>query len=138
MTITDGAEGTLGQLLNDPDAMAQILSLAQSLGLQPPEASPPEKPRAASAKPPAPFRKPPEIAEMPEMPDMQMMQSMMRLLQQAQQTDGKQEALFCALKPYLAPEKREKLDRALQMSKLSRLAGFAMKNYGTLDTKGGK
>ena len=133
--------------------MAQILSLAQSLGLQPPAAAPPQTSAAGadfnsrppspapSASPAAAKSAPSSPAVPPELtglPDARMMQSMLRLLQQSQHTDGKQEALFCALKPYLAPEKREKLDRALQMAKLSRLAGFALKNYGTVADKGGK
>lgn len=116
MIGTEGPESQLNEILNDPERMAQILSLAQSFGLQPPE--------TPSAPPPS---APP--------PDSEMLQSMMRLMQQARQTDGKQEALLSALKPYLAPERREKLDRAIQLARISHLAGYALRNYGGL--KGG-
>ena len=33
-------------------------------------------------------------------------------MQQAQHTDKRQEALLCALKPYLAPERQAKIDEA--------------------------
>ena len=52
-------------------------------------------------------------------------------------TDGKQEALLCALKPFLRPERREGIDRAMQLAKLSQLAGIALKNGGLMGSKGG-
>ncbi len=114
----DGLEEQLQKILNDPDSMAQILSLAQSFGLQPPE--------EASAAPPAP---PP--------PDDGMAKAIFGMMQQARQSDGKQEALLLAIKPYLRPERRSKIDRALQIAKVSHMAGFALRNYGKLPGKGG-
>ena len=66
------------------------------------------------------------------MPDLQFLQSMMGVMQQAQRSDGKQEALLCALKPFLRPERREGIDRAMQLAKLSQLAGIALKNGGLM------
>ena len=57
---------------------------------------------------------------------------MMQMMQQLQQTDTKQDALLCALKPYLSSERQSKLDKAMQLARLSRIAGFALKNYGGL------
>ena len=56
-------------------------------------------------------------------------------MQQARQSDSKQEALLCALKPYLAPDRRDKIDRALEIARISHLAGFALRNYGKLPGK---
>ncbi len=106
--------------MNDPDSMAQILSLAQSFGLQPPE----QAASAPSAPPPPP-------------PDDGFVRAIFGMMQQAQQSDGKQEALLHALKPYLRPERQGNIDRALQIAKISHLAGFALRNYGTLPGKGG-
>ncbi len=114
MIGTEGLESQLNEILNDPERMAQILSMAQSFGLQPPE--------TPTSAPPL---------------DPEMLQSMMQLMQQAQRADGKQEALLSALKPYLAPERREKLDRAIQLARISHLAGYALRNYGILGGKGG-
>lgn len=113
----EGLEEQLQQILNDPDSMAQILSLAQSFGLQPPGEAP-------SAPPPPP-------------PDDGMAKAIFGMMQQARQSDGKQEALLQAIKPYLRPERRGKIDRALQIAKVSHMAGFALRNYGKLPGKGG-
>ncbi len=115
----EGLEEQLQKIMNDPDSMAQILSLAQSFGLQPPE--------AASSAPSAP----------PPPPDDGFVKAIFGMMQQAQQSDGRQEALLHALKPYLRPERQGNIDRALQIAKISHLAGFALRNYGKLPGKGG-
>ena len=114
----DGLEEQLQKILDDPDSMAQILSLAQSFGLQPPG----QAASAPSAPPP---------------PDDGMAKAIFGMMQQARQSDGKQEALLQALKPYLRPERRGKIDRALQIARISHMAGFALRNYGKLPGKGG-
>lgn len=116
MIGTEGLEDKLQQLLNDPDSMAQIMSLAQSFGASQPQ----EQPQAA----------------VPPIDD-GMMRAIVGMMQQLQQTDSRQDALLCALKPYLAPERREKIDRAAQIARLSRLAGSALQNYGGLLGKRG-
>ena len=115
----EGLEEQLQKILDDPDSMAQILSLAQSFGLQPPD--------AAASAPSAPL--PPA--------DDGLMKAVFGMMQQARQSDGRQEALLQALKPYLRPERRGKIDRALQIAKISHIAGFALRNYGKLAEKGG-
>ena len=123
MTHTDGLEDKLQQILNDPDSMAQILSLAQSFGMSP---EPP-----SDHGPSAPPKPEPKIG----MPDEGFLQAVMGLMQQARQSDGKQEALLCALQPFLAPDRRDKIDRAMEIARISHLAGFALRNYGKLSGK---
>ena len=123
MVGTEGFEDKLNQILSDPDSMAKIMNLAQSLG----------GPAAAPNGPPDPPPKPP-----PPPPDDAFVKGILRLMQQAQHTDKRQEALLCALKPYLAPERQAKIDEALRIAKLSQLAGFALKNYGGFPGKGEK
>lgn len=106
MIETEGLEEKLNQILNDPNSMAQILSMAQSFGMT--ETAP-----EASAAPSS-------------MPDEAALLSMLQMFWQAQQSCGRDDALLCALKPYLAPERREKLDRAMQLAKLSRIANMAL------------
>lgn len=122
MILTDDLEEKLNQILADPESMAQILSLAQSFGMaaEPPTDRPPDA---------APPRVPPPPA------DTAMLQGIMRLMQQTQQSDRHQEALLQALKPYLAPERRGKLDRAMQIARISHLVSAALKNYGKLELK---
>lgn len=116
----DGLEDKLQQILNDPDSMAQILSLAQSFGGQ-------------SSNPKETFSAPtPPSCAGEGMPDLAFVQGIMELMQQAQRSDEKQEALLCALKPFLRPERRAGIDRALALARISHLAGYALKNYGGL------
>ncbi len=123
MAATEGFEDKLNQILSDPDSMAKIMSLAQSLGRE----------QSAPSPPPAPSRPQP-----PPPPDDAFVKGILRLMQQAQHTDKRQEALLCALKPYLAPERQAKIDEALRIAKLSQLAGLAFKNYGGFPWKGDK
>lgn len=123
MAATEGFEDKLNQILSDPDSMAKIMSLAQSLGRE----------QSAPSPPPAPPRPQP-----PPPPDDAFVKGILRLMQQAQHTDKRQEALLCALKPYLAPERQAKIDEALRIAKLSQLAGLAFKNYGGFPWKGDK
>ena len=101
------------EVLNDPAQMAQVLELAKSLGvtLPPPDASagaPPEE-KAPPDTPPA----PPPVQSPP----------MGGLAQQ-------QEALLRALEPFLRPARREKIERALQIARLSGIAGSALRRGG--------
>ena len=113
-----GLEEKLSEILNNPESMAQILSMAKSLGMEPDQAE-----KTAPESPPA--------------ADPEMLQGLMRLMKQVQYRDGKQEALLQALKPYLAPERRDKIDQALQIARISHLAGAALGNYGGIFGKQG-
>lgn len=123
MAATEGFEDKLNQILSDPDSMAKIMSLAQSLGGE--QNAPPPPPAPPRPQPPPP-------------PDDAFVKGILRLMQQAQHKDKRQEALLCALKPYLAPERQAKIDEALRIAKLSQLAGLAFKNYGGFPGKGDK
>lgn len=107
MIGTENLEEKLSQVLNDPNSMAQLMSFAQSLGMRPPDAPPPPGP------PPGPSPGPPPG-------DDAFVRGILQLVRQANQKDGPQEALLAALKPYLRPERREKLDRAMRASRASR------------------
>ena len=121
MSETDGLEDKLQQILNDPQSMAQILSLAQSLGMSPES----EQKQETSSAP------------LPPPPDDGFVKAIIGLMQQARKSDSKQEALLCALKPFLAPDRREKIDRALQIARISHLAGAALGQYGGFLGMGG-
>ena len=101
--------------------MAQILSIAQSFG-------------GGSASSEAP---PSTGAPSFSLPDEGFLTGIMQLMQQARQADGRQEALLLALRPYLAPERQARLDRAMEIARISHLAGAALRNYGGLMVKGG-
>lgn len=93
-------EQKLGALLNNPELMQKIMSMAQSLG-QP--AQPPQEPSPT-----------PEV-------DFAMLQRLSGLARQSG-IDSQQRALLTALKPYLSSERVSKLEKAMRAAKLARLA----------------
>lgn len=106
----DELNSRIEQILNDPGQMEQIFSIARSLGFSP-------APEAPAQPEPAP----------------QVSPGMLRILQQASRTDGRQEALLQALKPFLKPDRQRSVERAVQAAQLSRLAGLALRREA--DTK---
>ena len=111
-------EQAVSAMLQDPEQLQKIFALAQSLGFSPPAAqeAPPPPPEPAAA-PPAPAMQPPDERQ----------QALGALLQKAGKLDRRQENLLNALKPFLKPERREKIDRAMQAARISRLAGAALR-----------
>ena len=107
-------EELIGQILNDPEKLAQLSALAESLGLNgaPPEAPPP------LPKPPAPDRPPPPQTALP---DASMLSALMGTLGELNRVDKRLEALLCALKAYLPPDGCRRLDRAAELARLMRL-----------------
>ncbi len=122
MIETEGMEEQLNRILNDPNSMAQILSMAQAFGMgQESEASmPPMSP----------------VGDLFSM-DGGMLLQIMQIVQQLQQRDPRQEALLGALRAYLAPERQKKLDRAMELAKLTRIAGIALGPGGLFGGKVG-
>ena len=114
-------ESKLEQVLNDPKAMGQIMALAQSLGggSQPP---PPPPPPAEGA---APAGEPPAGGAMPDL-DPKLLGGMASLMGQLGQGDDRRTALLNALRPFVKPERYARLDQAVQIARLSRLARAAL------------
>ena len=100
-------EDKLNSILSNPDAMAQIMQLAQSFsgnGEPPPPPPPPRQeplPGALGGMDPG---------------------LLMKLLPLVQELGGGQDSharqLLYALSPYLKPERQAKVDRALQLARL--------------------
>lgn len=107
-------EELIGQILNDPEKMAQLSALAESLGLN---GAPPEAPLPLT-KPPAPDRPPPSQTSLP---DAAMLSALMGTLGELNRVDKRLEALLCALKAYLPPDGCRRLDRAAELARLMRL-----------------
>lgn len=111
----DGLEEKLNAVLSDPSAMEQIMSMARSLGLgAPPQTQPP----------------PPQDAPLPAPQDDPMLRQLVSAMAQAGAENGSQSALFRALRPFVRPEKREKLDRAARVAQLAHIAGAALRGLG--------
>lgn len=116
-------EARLEQILNNPDAMGQIMSLAQSLG------------GAAGASPPPPAQQPAHAegsadssgpaAAGPAL-DPQLLSGIAALLGNLDQGDDDRAALLRALRPFVREERRAKLDQAARIARLTRLVRSAL------------
>ena len=111
-------EEKLNTILGDPEAMGQILSLAQSLGLssQPEQEDHPPEEGAQEGDPPSLSGSDPMLR-----------QSMALLSALGQEENDKRTALLTALKPFLKPERQASLDRAIQLQRLTKMARVAFR-----------
>ena len=97
----DDISGVVSQILSDPEQMQQIMDLAKNLS-------------AGSGTDGA-------------MLSPERMEEIGKYLQKSEAVDRKQEALVHALRPFLRPSRQSKLDRAMQIARLSHIAGIALK-----------
>lgn len=67
--------------------------------------------------------------QIPQPDPAQLLQGFLQLSKQMG-GDDRQLALFQALKPFVRPERAEKLDRAIQVARISRLAGNTLQKLG--------
>ena len=102
----DGIEEKLGSILNNPQMMQQIMSMAQSFG-QSPVPPPAEEPSM----------------DIP-MPDPAAIQKVIALSGQLN-IDSQQKTLLHALRPYLTDQRIHKLEKAMRAAKLANLASSA-------------
>lgn len=118
----------LNSILSNPDAMSQIMQLAQSLGgggtadrETPPPAPPPPAPPAPA---PAPgggdlFS---SLSSLAGGLDPKLLTRLLPLIQElGSQRDNNARQLLYALRPYLKEERQDKVERALQLARLFHL-----------------
>lgn len=130
MEKEDGAlselEEKLGAILSNQDAMSQIMALAQSLGGA-------SQGGGAAAQPAAPAQEAPaEIAAQPSPPgglDPRLISMAMRLASEYNSNDDERAALLNALRPFVRPKRYAKLDKAIQISKLTRVIRIALDSF---------
>ena len=118
-------EEKLNSILGDQQAMGQIMALAQSLGKQ----SSSDQEEKDTAPEPA-EDAPPDLSQLMGNLDPKMVRLGMRLMREYQQDDGQNTALLQALRPYLREERRGRLDKAVQIAKMSRLLRVALGSLG--------
>ena len=119
----------LNELLSNPDSMAQIMRLAQSLSGNSEEGG-----GAGQREPPpqsAPqhhHQEPPQngggdlLSSLTGGVDPKLLMRLLPLVQElGGQRDSNARALLYALRPYLKPERQEKVERALQLARLFHL-----------------
>ena len=106
----------LNNILSNPNAMSQIMQLAQSLsgGQERPTAPPP--PQAKQSSPPD------LLSSLTGGIDPKLMARLLPLIQElGSQQDSNARALLYALRPYLKEERQDKVERALQLARLFHL-----------------
>ena len=123
----------LNELLSNPDSMAQIMRLAQSLsgetgggGDPEPPQSPPQTRQASQDRhhqgPPPENGGGDLLSGLTGGLDPKLLMRLLPLLRElGGQQDSNARALVYALRPYLKPERQEKVERALQLARLFHL-----------------
>ncbi len=123
----------LNELLSNPDSMAQIMRLAQSLsgetgggGDPEPPQSPPQTRQASQDRhhqgPPLENGGGDLLSGLTGGLDPKLLMRLLPLIQElGGQQDSNARALVYALRPYLKPERQEKVERALQLARLFHL-----------------
>ena len=122
----EGFEEKLNTILGDPQAMGQIMALARSLG-----GGEEQGERAVSEEPSEESEVPFSSADrlMGEM-DPHFMQIGLRLLEEYQRRDDRKTALLTALRPFVKEKRYAKLDKAIQIARLSRMIRTALEELG--------
>lgn len=105
-------ESTISQILGNPESMSQILSLAKSFGISPPEE------RQETPQPPQAMQPPVDSA----------LPAMAELIRQAGSVDPREVQLLNALKPYCSEDRCRRIDRALRAARLSQIAEAALRS----------
>ena len=117
-------EEQLNQILGNPQAMEQIMALAQSLsGKQEEERQPEEE-----TQPPAENDPPSPLSALDGL-DPRLLRMGMGLLSEYSAQDDKKTALLAALKPFLKPERQEKMDQAVRIARLTRVIRTALRMF---------
>lgn len=112
-------EEKLGAILNNPQAMGQIMELAKSIG------GGGEQPAAATA-PAAPETETPTVGGGI---DPRLMEVGMRALAAYQDADDRKTALLQALRPFVREERYKKVDKAIQIARVSKAIRAALDGF---------
>lgn len=130
----------LNSLLSNPEAMAQIMQMAQSLSggqaQQVPQA-PPQQPSPPPPPPPVQQAASPggnplaALSGLTGGMDTAMLTKLLPLIQElGSQNDSNARQLLYALRPYLKPDRQEKVERALQLARLFHLGKKFLAEWG--------
>lgn len=128
----DDFEEKLNAILSSPETMGQIMALANSLTGN--TGNPEEQPASEGGCPsPAPT---PQTGSGEFNPlsllqglDPSMLSTLSRLFQEYSRGEDERAALLAALKPFLRPERQEKVEKAMQITRISRVIREAMRLF---------
>lgn len=114
----------LNSILSNPDAMSQIMQLAQTLSGdgQSPDASTPPPPPAPSSPDP--------ISSLLGSADPSLILKFLPLIQELGSSQNNQaRQLLYALRPYLKEERQDKVERALQLARMFHIGKKFLANW---------
>lgn len=128
-------EEKLGAILNNPQAMSQIMSLAQSLNGGGASETPPALPeaeaeteiRSESQDSPEPDAEP--LTSLAGELDPKLMEMGMRALAAYRDPNNHQAALLQSLRPFVKPQRYAKVDKAIQIARLSKVIRAALDTF---------
>jgi len=126
-----GLEDKLNAILGNREAMGQIMAIAQSLGGQ--EEGQPSGPEEDGYVPVTAQEQPADLGALLGNIDPNVMQMGMRLLQEYNRVDDRNAALLAALRPFVKEARFAKVDRAIQIARLSRVVRVL---FDTMKEKG--
>ena len=117
-------EEKLNTLLSNPDAMSQVVNMAQALSAQMGGSAPQGEGNAA---PPPQNASPPPDAGNPFSQlgsiDPELLQRLIPVIKQMNRPESSETSAFLyALRPFLKPSRRDKVDRAVQLARMIHLA----------------
>ncbi len=136
-------EEKLNAILGSQEAMGQIMALARSLSGGQEAAS--SNTQAGNAQAENAREPEGEGAASPQAPDLSallggadpaMLQMGMRVVRELQGNDDRNAALLRALRPFLREERRARLDRALQIARMTRIIRAALGAVGGREEEG--
>lgn len=108
----------LNTILSDPDAMAQIAALAQSITGEAPDAEPPPPPQ----EPPKPGMDAAALLSGLQNLDPELLRRLVPLMSQLNRPESSDTSAFLqALRPFLSEKRRVKVERAAQLARLIQL-----------------
>lgn len=118
-------EDKLQSILGNPDAMNQIMSIAQSITGSSQDSEDPAR-SEESVPPPAADQPADDPLSMFGSLDPRLIQVGMRLLSEYNAKDDRKTALLTALQPFIKQERYAKVDKAIQIAKLARVIRAAL------------
>jgi len=138
-------EEKLNAILGNQEAMGQIMALARSLSGEKKEETPPAQSAAPGPagetawEPVESGEASPDPAPGPSAsPDLDpaMLQMGLKVVRELQGGDDRNAALLQALRPFLREEKRARLDKALQIARMTRMIRAALGALGGREDEG--
>lgn len=119
-------EDKLQSILSNPEAMGQIMSLAQSITGGSQEPAPPFEPEDSSRSPTGDIPSSGDLFSMLGNLDPRLIQLGMRLVAEYNSNDSQKQALLAALRPFIREERYAKVDKAVQVAKLAHVIRIAL------------